>query len=129
MTVVSGRLRHDPKSRSREILRKNTRSRSINVAETMTSLVHEVVDHERANGSTPGQLDGLVRRARGVWGTVRENPFPYTRNHFADALNDLRRLGDLWTRTPAGDVLSQEWPAGLLTRPAHARSRNGARRG
>jgi hypothetical protein len=56
MVVVSGRLRHDPNLRSQEVLRMNTKARTITVAETMTSLVHDAVQH--------GRTDGLVRRAR-----------------------------------------------------------------
>lgn len=108
MAVVSGRLRHDPKRRSREILRTNTRTRTITVAETMTSLVHDAVQHGRA--------DGLISRARGVWGTVREDPCPFTAGQFLAALKDLRELSHRWARTPAGGVLEVEWPDELITR-------------
>lgn len=115
MVVVSGRLRHDPKQRSREILRTDTRARTITVAETMTSLVYEAVQH--------GRTDGLIGRARRVWGTVREDPFPFTLPQFRVAMDDLRKLSDRWARTPAGGVLEVEWPDELITRH-RARSRS-----
>lgn len=118
MVVVSGRQRHDPKLRTREILRTNTKARTITVAETMTSLVHEAVQHGRA--------DGLIGRARGVWGTVREDPFPFTPAQFRDAMDGLRELSDRWARTPAGAVLELEWPDDLVTRH-RARSRSKGR--
>ncbi|GAA2757591.1 hypothetical protein [Actinopolymorpha rutila] len=129
MTVVAGRLRHDPKRRSQEILRANTRSRSITAAETLTSVVHEAVQQDGAGTSTKALLSGLDRRAREVWATVREDPFPFAPEQFALAVEDLRGLVERWTRTPAGGVVVADWPDALVTRPGRARPRSGARRG
>ena len=108
MTVVSGRLRHDPKRRSQEILRTNTRARTLTVAETMTSLVHDTVQH---------RAGGLVSRARDVWGIVREDAFPFTPGQFQTAVDDLRDLSRTWAATPVGAALEAEWPDALVTRP------------
>jgi hypothetical protein len=116
MAVVSGRLRHDPKRRSQEVLRTNTKDRMITVAETMTSLVHDAVQH--------GRSGELLRRARGVWGTVREDSFPFTPAQFQTAVQDLRDLSERWARTPAGGVLDVEWPDDLVSRQ---RARSGRR--
>jgi hypothetical protein len=116
MAVVSGRLRHDPKRRSQEVLRANTKARMITVAETMTSLVHGAVQH--------GRTGELLKRARGVWGTVREDSFPFTSAQFQAAVQDLRELSERWARTPAGGVLDVEWPDELITRN---RARSGRR--
>ncbi len=117
MTVVSGRLRHDPKQRSREVLRTNTKTRTITVAEVMTSLVHDVVQHN-------GRADRLFERAKTSWGTVREDPFPYAPEQFRAAVEDLRALSEEWTRTPPGGILDVDWPDDLVTRyPVRARSK------
>ncbi|MEQ4206254.1 hypothetical protein [Actinopolymorpha sp. B9G3] len=114
MTVVSGRQRRDPKQRSQQVLRTNTRSRSITVAETMTSLVHDAVHHGRSND--------LIKRAHGLWGTVREDAFPYTVQHFQTAIRDLRALSEEWATTSAGSCLAVEWPDRLTTQlPAKPR--------
>ena len=68
----------------------------------MTSLVHGAVQH--------GRTGELLGRARGVWGTVREDSFPFTSAQFQAAVQDLRELSERWARTPAGGVLDVEWP-------------------
>ena len=108
MVVVSGRLRHDPKRRSQDVLRANTKARTITVAEVMSSLVHGAVQH--------GRTGGMLGRARAVWGTVREDPFPFTPAQFQAAVVDLRELSERWARTAAGGVLDVEWPDELVTR-------------
>jgi hypothetical protein len=107
MTVVSGRQRRDPGQRSQEVLRANTRSRSITVAETMTSIVHEAVQHDRTSA--------LMKRAQGTWGTVREDEFPYTLQQFQTAIRDLRELTHEWNATPGRACLAVEWPDRLTT--------------
>jgi hypothetical protein len=118
MTVVAGRLRHDPRERSQVVLRTNTRSRSITVAETMTSVVHDAVQHSQTNG--------MLTRARRVWGTVREDPFPFTDKQFRTAMEDLQKLRDRWARTRVGSSLISEWPDRLVTE-LPTRSRSGRR--
>jgi hypothetical protein len=108
MSVVSGRLRHDPKQRSRDILRTNTKARTITVAEVMASLVHGVVEH----GSP---ADRLYERARTSWGTVREDPFPFTPAQLQAAVDDLRRWSDRWADTAAGETLEVDWPDDLVS--------------
>ena len=116
MAVVSGRLRHDPKRRSQEVLRANTKARMITVAETMTSLVHGAVQR--------GRTGELLKKARAMWGTVREDSFPFTPAQFQAAVQDLRELSERWARTPAGGVLDVEWPDELVTgNPARSRSK------
>lgn len=88
----------------------------ITVAETMTSLVHDAVQH--------GRSGELLRRARGVWGTVREDSFPFTPAQFQTAVQDLRDLSERWARTPASGVLDVEWSDELVSRQ---RARSGRR--
>lgn len=118
MGVVSGRLRRDPKQRSRDILRANTKARTITVAEVMAGVVHDVVERG-------GALDHLDERAKAGWGTVREDPFPFTPGQLEAAVRDLRTLGDQWAKTAAGKVLEVEWPDDLVSAPqVHGRSKD-----
>lgn len=124
MSVVSGRLRHDPKRRSKDVLRVNEKARTIAVAEVMASLVHECVQHGAHRAD-------LLDRARAAWGIVREDPFPYTAEQLRAAVEDLRTLSERWARTRVGQALEVDWPDGLVTqlsRPAGRPKPPGSRR-
>ncbi|MFL6124736.1 hypothetical protein [Actinophytocola sp.] len=95
MRVVSGRPRHDAKQRSERLLREN--KRALGVAEVLAAVVHEAVEHRnRAE---------LVQRARGAWGVLHEEPFPYPAYAVTAAADTLEELVAGWT----GRTFEVEW--------------------
>ncbi|HEV8562359.1 MAG TPA: hypothetical protein VGR06_39070 [Actinophytocola sp.] len=100
MRVLSGRLRHDPRQRSRQVLRAN--GPGIGVAELLAAAVHAAVE-QRAPGT-------VVAAARRVWASLHEGPFPYPDAELCSAVDTLDELGQRWARLRAGDRLTIDWP-------------------
>jgi hypothetical protein len=100
MRVLSGRLRHDPRQRSRQVLRVN--GPGIGVAELLAGAVHAAVEHQ-----TPGTVAAAARRA---WGSLHEGPFPYPEAELRRAVDTLDDLGQRWARLRAGEQLTVDWP-------------------
>ncbi|GHF75934.1 hypothetical protein GCM10017566_57220 [Amycolatopsis bartoniae] len=118
--VLEGRLRYDAKERSRRLIAGH--ARDIAVAEVLSAVVHDAVEHERP---TP------FAAARAAWGSLREEPFPYEETDVQRATSTLRRLGDAWVHLPAGTGLRFDWPRRLTAAavpPARPRSRRAPRR-
>lgn len=95
MTVVSGRPRHDAAQRSERVAREN--KRALGVAEILAGVVHDAV--ERRDRSE------LFQRARGAWGVLHEESFPYPAEALTAAADALEELAGQWT----GRTLEVEW--------------------
>ena len=100
MRVISGRLRYDPRQRSRQVLRTN--GSGIGLAEMLAAVVHDAVER-RAHGT-------VVPAAQRAWRSQREDPFPYPATELRNAVTALDELGRHWTRLPAGQELTIDWP-------------------
>ncbi|HET9142265.1 hypothetical protein [Actinophytocola sp.] len=101
MRVVSGGRRHDARQRSEKILRANTASRALTVAEVLAAVVHDAVESGKR-----GDLHGWARRH---WGSVRQEPFPYTAAQLAAARRLLEELAARWAELPAEGELEVDW--------------------
>jgi hypothetical protein len=97
MRVLSGRLRHDPRQRSRQVLRAN--GPGIGVAELLAAAVHAAVE----------QRAPVVAAARRAWGSLCEGPFPYPDTELRHAVEALEDLGRRWSRLTAGEQLTIDW--------------------
>lgn len=100
MKVLSGRLRHDPRQRSRQVLRAN--GRGIGVAELLSGVVHAAVERQ-----APGSVVAAARRA---WASLHGDPFPYPDAALRNAVEALEALGQRWSRLTAGEQLTVDWP-------------------
>lgn len=118
--VVDGRSRYDARERSRRLLAAH--ERDIAIAESLSSVVHDAVEHGRP---TP------FRAALDAWGSLREEPFPYAEMDVQRATSTLTRLADAWLHLPPGTGLRFEWPRRLTAAAApraRPRPRPGPRR-
>ena len=95
MQVVSGRPRHDAKQRSERVMREN--GPTLRDAELLAGLVHDAVERRDRRE--------LMSRARGTWGMVHEEPFPYSLAALTAAADALEELAGQWT----GPTLEVEW--------------------
>lgn len=95
MKVVSGRPRHDAKQRSERVGREN--GRAIGDAELLAGVVHDAVERRDRRE--------LMSRARGAWGVVHEEPFPYPLAALTAAADALEELAGQWT----GPTFEVEW--------------------
>jgi hypothetical protein len=96
MQVVAGRKRHDARRRSDRVLRDN--KKSLAIAEVLAGVVHDAVERQ--------DRSELYQRARGAWGVLHEEPFPYSPAALIAAADTLADLTAQWT----GRVLEVEWP-------------------
>ncbi len=110
MDVLSGRLRHDAKRRSEQVLRAN--QKSLGLAEVLAGAVHDAVEHRDRRE--------LVARAHGAWGVFSTEPFPYPPEALTTAADALEELADQWT----GRTLTVEW----VSRRGPSAARPGPRR-
>lgn len=101
MRVVSGPRRHDERRRSDRIVRANTASRALTVAEILAGVVHDAVET-----GMRGDLHGWARRH---WGSVRQEPFPYPPAALASARALLEELGARWAALPVDGELAVAW--------------------
>lgn len=101
MRVVSGRKRHDARQRSDRILRANSASRSLTVAELLSGMLHHIVEH--------GERPNLLSLARKHWGMVRQDPFPHTATELAAARRLLEDLAARWSDLPTDGELEVLW--------------------
>ncbi|WP_328605032.1 hypothetical protein OG943_34100 [Amycolatopsis sp. NBC_00345] len=103
MRVLEGKPRHDAKARSERVLK--AAKRSIGVAECLSGVLHEAVEHGR-------QLRFSV--ARETWGILEQDPFPYSEREIRSASEKLHELAEVWQTS--GEPLEFSWPERL--RPA-----------
>lgn len=100
MRVTEGRPRHDAKARSAKILR--AAKQSIGVAEVMAGAIHEAVER---------RLPAPFTLAREGWGTLAQDPFPWTGADITRATDTLRELDGQWQASP--NPLEFSWPDSL----------------
>ncbi|HEY0638655.1 MAG TPA: hypothetical protein VGD67_13475 [Pseudonocardiaceae bacterium] len=123
MRVVAGRTRHDAAARSTRVLDANRRALAL--AEIMAGMLHQEVE---------GTVRlGAVQAARRGWGSLRQEPFPWTDEQVLTAAGVLREHGERWVALGPADTLDFPWPARLVAPlPAddrrHRRSAHRARR-
>jgi hypothetical protein len=120
MRVVSGRIRHDAAARSRRIL--TAHSRTLSLAEVVAGALHHLVEHPGADadlGAVP-----IVRRA---WGSISEDPFPYSSQQVVAAVGVLRAEADRWAALADDGVLDLRWPDALTAPVPPARTARGRR--
>lgn len=104
MRVLDGRPRHDAAARSRRILRAN--AKRITVAEVMAGVVHRAVESGR---------DGVpLGEARRAWGSVSEEPFPWTAEEVARTTGALRALARQFASLAPGESMEFDWPDRLI---------------
>lgn len=103
MKVVSGRVRHDAKRRSQQVLRTN--GPGLAVAEVLAGVVHDAVERRDRRR--------LLAAAREAWGVLREEPFPYGAAELRTAADRLDDAGSRWARLGAEEPLELEWPRAL----------------
>jgi len=107
MSVAGGRARYDAGSRSRAVLRAN--AAELNLAECLSGVVHDAVEHEL-------DLPVAHRRLRESWGVLRTERCPYEPADLRRALDLLDQLGQRWQALEPGGKLALRWePPG--TRP------------
>jgi hypothetical protein len=117
MRVVSGRTRHDARAVSDRILRAN--ARSLSTAECLAGVLHHAVEHHQRVPTA------MARRA---WGSLNEDPFPWSDVDITRATEALRELDEQWHGIGGDDVLTFAWPR-ALTAPPPAPSRVRTKRG
>jgi hypothetical protein len=101
--VVSGRLRHDWRARSRRFL--DTYSDELAMSEALSGVVH---------GHVLGELPELEPALREMWGVLSQNAYPFG-DLGTDAASDLRSLAARWSS--CGDRLQERWPHAPLPIP------------
>src|SRR5262245_18930486 len=87
MQVVAGRKRPHAQQRSEQLLRDN--KKSLAVAEVLAGVVHDAVER--------GDRGDLYLQARGAWGVLHEEPFPYSPAALDAAADALADLTAQWT--------------------------------
>jgi len=104
MRVVAGRPRHDAAARSGRILATNRRA--LTLAELMAGVLHRAVEGNAGIRATDD--------ARRNWGSLRQDPFPWTDEQVITAGDALRDLAGRWATLGAGDGLEFRWPDRLI---------------
>ena len=95
MDVLSGKLKHDAKRKSEQVLKAN--AKPLGISEVLAGVVHEAVEHRDRRE--------LVARAHGAWGVFSTEPFPYPPEALTTAADALDELAARWT----GRTLTVEW--------------------
>jgi hypothetical protein len=110
MQVVSGRTKHDARQRSERVIRENRHE--LGTAEILAGVVHDAVER--------GDRGELCQRARGAWGVLNEEPFPYPDEALTAAADTLEDLAARWT----GRTFEVEWgqPPRAMRRTSRASS-------
>lgn len=106
MRVVGGRLRHDARAISDRVLRAN--AEYLRNSEVLSGVLHRAVEYRRV---VPWSL------ARDAWGSVNQDPFPWTREDITRATDTLRALSAEWTALGPDDALEVTWPRRLVAPP------------
>jgi len=101
MRIVGGRRRHDDRQRGAALARANSATHAVTVAEVLAGVVHQAVE-----ARTQPDLDSLTREQ---WGTVRQDPFPFTLDQLTSARRSLDELAEKWTDLETGSHLTVPW--------------------
>ncbi|MGI8697232.1 MAG: hypothetical protein ACR2JQ_11425 [Mycobacteriales bacterium] len=108
MQIIAGRRRHDDRQRSAAVVRANTATRAVAVAEVLAGVVHRAVE--------AGTQPDLYSRACEQWGIVRQDPFPFTPEQLASARCGLSELAEEWTSLDTGSQLTLRWTVPVARR-------------
>jgi hypothetical protein len=100
MSVVDGRPRYDAQVRSRLVLKTN--GAELTLAECLSGVVHDAVEHEV-------DLAVAHRRLRDSWGALRTGPCPYEAGDLRRALDVLGQLASRWQDLAPGERLALRW--------------------
>jgi hypothetical protein len=100
MLVLEGKPRHDAKTRSARVLK--AAKRSIGMAECLSGVLHEAVEHGRP-------LRFSV--AREAWGVLEQEPFPYSEREIRLTSEKLHELAEIWRSS--NEPLEFSWPERL----------------
>jgi hypothetical protein len=110
MAVVGGRPRYDVKLRSRAVIRAH--SAELSLAEVLSGVVHDGVEHESTT-------DAVYRQLVLAYGSLRPGPCPYQVATLRRCLGLLWALEGRWRAVPVGQRLALRWePPGIA--PASA---------
>jgi hypothetical protein len=117
MSLVGGRARYDANVRSRSVLR--THAAELNLAECLSGVVHDAVEHRH-------ELGPAYRRLRESWGVLRPDPCPYTPGDLRQALDVLGQLAQRWQAVGPGGKLALRWDPPAAPVPGPVRDRTPA---
>jgi hypothetical protein len=100
MSLVDRRPRYNTRSRSRAVLRAS--ASELNLAESLSGVVHEAVEQ---------RLDpaAAYRRLRVAWDVLRPEPCPYDPADLRRVFDVLDQLGARWRQLTPGDVMTLHW--------------------
>lgn len=108
MRIVAGRRRHDDRRRGADLARANSATHAVTVAEVLAGVVHQAVE-----ARTRPDLYSLACEQ---WGTVRQDPFPFTLAQLTAARRALDELADRWTSLDTGSHLTVPWTVPVARR-------------
>jgi hypothetical protein len=104
MTVVSGRPRHDAKARADRVMK--AYGGSISTAEVLAGTLHSAIE----NGQWGQAYQNLTR----AWASTQADPFPWSVETVATAVQTLREYDARWQRVAVGDTMEFHWPDSLI---------------
>lgn len=99
LDVVSGRLRHDRRARSEQVLRAN--AAEFGMAEVLAGVVHLGVDQDDRT---------VARELAAAWGVFHAGPCPVPASRAVDAVAELRALGRQFVALHPDATLPLTWP-------------------
>jgi hypothetical protein len=100
MAVVGRRPRYDANVRSRAVIRAH--SAELSLAEVLSGVVHDGVEHE-------SNTDTVYRQLLIAYGSLRPGPCPYPMATLRRCLGLLWALEGRWRAVPVGQRLALRW--------------------
>jgi hypothetical protein len=101
MSVVGGRPRYDLRARSRSVIK--THSAELGLAEAVSGVVHDGVEHDAA-------MPAVYERLLEIWGSLRPGPCPYQMATLRRCLSLLALLETRWREVGVGQrPLALRW--------------------
>jgi hypothetical protein len=118
MRIVAGRPRHDAAARSTRILTAN--KQALTLAEVMAGMLHHAVE------GPPDAFTTATEAVRRGWGSIRQEPFPWTDDQVITAVDTLRDHAHRWATLGPEDSMEFLWPDRLTepVPPSSARRRS-----
>ena len=117
MEVVSGRPRHDARAVSERVLRANSASGALGLAEGLGGSIHLAAEG--------GDVASALATVRFMWVFHGTGPCPYDLADVTRVAAVLGEVGDEWARVRPGERLALSWPLGTTR---HRGGRAGGRR-
>ena len=117
MEVVSGRPRHDARAVSERVLRANSASGALGLAEGLGGSIHLAAEG--------GDVASALATVRFMWDLHGTGPCPYDLADVTRVAAVLGEVGDEWARVRPGERLALSWPLGTTR---HRGGRAGGRR-